>query len=83
MELAGLLIKLGGESVGGVLAFAAAKDDVLLEQEGTALYPANRADVFVPNITFDIDRQILRLKFGKIIARAVINICISDAWAAG
>jgi hypothetical protein len=66
-ELATLFIEAGGKSVVGDLAVAA-KEVVLLKQQHTRFYPPNWIDVFVLNITADIDLQILRVKFGKLFA---------------
>jgi hypothetical protein len=54
-------IEAGGEPVGSVFAFAAAKDVVLLKQEDTRFYPPDWVDVFVPDVAFDIDVHFVAL----------------------
>jgi hypothetical protein len=70
LKLVGLLVEPNGESVASVFAFAAAKDVVLLKQQNTGFYPANWANIFVSDITFDVNPQLVRrrLEF-KVLAR--------------
>ena len=76
-ELAGLVIKLRRKLIGSVPA-ATAKDVELLKQQDTRFYPTDWVDVFVPNVAFGIDTQVLRLKLGEIVTRAMINVGIRD-----
>jgi hypothetical protein len=82
LELAGLVLKLRGKLIGNVSA-ATAKNVELLERQDAGLYPPNCLHVFVPNVAFDIDTQVICGKLDEIIARPVINIRVSNTWTAG